>query len=419
MTCSVHQRTLRSIAVACACTVVLAFAVLGFELGSSRVTVPRTLLASTSSDSRRPTNQPPPQRQRHDVVLGCLYATDPSTPVDLRWVLVYILSLHANRHAADTNQALRLVLFTDTATKERLEHTLLEQDAPVTGFLELLDFDWEATFPGQRWANVTLLPEAAAHFQFALFRDFIAANNDRINRVMTSDITDLAFQDNPFSGCSVPAAAPDDPVVVFTLENENRHFDDDNHEHRMPCYPTSVLRFLKSGQKALANSGAMLGTVSGMSWYLNMMTEQLQDDAIVDCAISVVKHSVVHAAHHYIYHIALNTFKDLHPDVRVVTARHHQACAYHGTYAEGDMMPDDVVVNSERNPYPIVHQFAACRQPRIMEALATKYLQPTLRPEKCTHHDVSGALNRANALVLRQVAVRRKVTRFIPKKRKR
>ena len=377
------MQTLRVSLVFLLVTVALFTAHVGKEVSSPHNTyeVPRSVPAliprkpnGISSGVSTTTTRP------YDVVLTCLYISKgfyvgraiPS----LNWAVVFVLSLYKNRRSlTGVGTDTKLVIFSDAETGERLRGLVKERLGETAEFLEVVDIDWKVKYPGLRWANMTLLRNAANNFRFALFQEYIEHHKDHLDRIMLSDITDVAFQMNPFDGgCTIPSLTTK-PIVRFTLEHHQWTFTNEKYNKRwMSCYPKEVTKYYLKG-RAISCDGVTFGSVAGMRRYHVLMMREIENVAQTECSIKPLNAALDQANHNYILHVVSNpkVWKGEPLGLDAWATPMKEACAYHGNWY-GPQMNGTIVVNGSNVVYPIVHQYTSCRRPPLMKIFRDQYL---------------------------------------------
>eukprot|EP01064_Diplonema_japonicum_P001004 TRINITY_DN10659_c0_g1_i1.p1 TRINITY_DN10659_c0_g1~~TRINITY_DN10659_c0_g1_i1.p1 ORF type:complete len:394 (+),score=33.66 TRINITY_DN10659_c0_g1_i1:105-1286(+) len=306
-----------------------------------------------------------------DVVLSCFYfrkgwyLTRAIPP--LEWAKVFIRSLYTHRKTAtNSGRSLKLVIWVDMATGKALQEDIdkMNISSPVD-FITLIPFNWETRFPNMRWANLTLLRNSAGSFRYDLYRVYLEQQKEGINRVLMSDLTDVAFQGNPFDTCFPEGSNLAEPKMLFTYESWKKNFGNEVHNRRwMRCYPKHVLHALRHSQ--IGNSGVTFGTISGMIQYTHLIMEQIV--ALTDCCVNVIKTSNDQASLNYLLHYVQHDKAVWDPAAIPMT----HPCVFHGNFASL-RIDGDKVVSPDGRPYSIVHQFTSDRHPPAMKLLKSIY----------------------------------------------
>ena len=323
----------------------------------------------------------------YDVVVTSFFADKSfyvhskiSPDVQLRGAYIFLLSLFRHRRSSD-GVSTRVVVFCDTQTEKTIREGVARfgaklgmdlshaADAAEQAFFPFVIYETPnatALYPGKRWANSKELANAANFYRFPLYEDWLAANRVNVNRVMVSDLTDVAFQANPFDGCDVPAPAPPRGHLTFTLEFAN-YYAEVHNIRWMRCHSKEIRKRLRRKRAAVSCSGVTFGDATGVLAYLASMRTGI--DEVTDCAIYKLHSANDQAIHNYILHIT-------GPDglgTDVAAHRHGTRCAYHGNFGGPVNFENGAFVNGTHVPFAIVHQYGRCRRPTVQAFLEKEY----------------------------------------------
>jgi hypothetical protein len=296
---------------------------------------------------------------KYNVVLSCFYRTKTfyhgrATP-SFDWVLVFLRSLL--RHAKNT----RVYLWVDDETFGQIAS--VTGDLP-SGYLSVLKVDVKEDVSAD-WA--AKIGNGANNFRFKIYQRWLEEHVGEVDKVLFSDVTDVAFQADPFVTCkgdSGPALS--DTSVVFTTESGAKTFSNEKYNKRwMSCYGVHVVNQLKG--RRISCAGVTIGGAAGMKNYAAAQIAQISTPALVDCAVNRIQAALDQATHNYILHLG----KDASFDKLV--SSHEKGCVFHGNFGKPRVTGEEVV-NDIGEPYAIVHQYTSNRHPVIMEIMKKKYL---------------------------------------------
>lgn len=382
-----------------------------------------------------------------DVSLSCFYRTpnfynNRATP-SMAWAVVFVASLWKSvRHRGEG--AVHMVMFVDAQTHVQLVQDLIQAGyesvlashfiefvvvappadigsglgskgdskgrAPEVPPIDASRHQWRIIRPkffDEPW--VAGIPNGANNFRFALFRDWLQQHESRTRLVMLSDVTDVAFQSDPFASpacaCRTPWCAEGKSFVTFTLESAKKVFANEKYNKRwLKCYGEDVYQHMK--WRRISCAGVTLGNARGVLLYTTLQLEQIQNPALVSCAMNVIHAALDQATHNYVLFTAyrnanassaqavpgpndgiLSVLRTVgaegaveSEEVQFVMAGND--CVFHGNYGEfalrGNLVfsPAAFFTNGvDRSvPYPIVHQYTSDRHPAIMKAMEREHL---------------------------------------------
>lgn len=314
------------------------------------------------------------------------------------WVAVFLLSLHEFRddpHAP--GRLTRAVLWLDAESAASLRahvHVgrLLLRD-PDFLTLIVISNETHAELLAERWASK--ISNGANNFRFALYRDWLIQNAQNVDEVMISDVTDVAFQRNPWRSCMPRQARDRRKAVVFTYESEKLTFAKEKYNRRwMSCFGDAVVNSLAKRRARVSCAGVTFGGIDGMIAYTSRQVELIARPDLVDCAVVRIGAALDQATHNYMLHNDAANFSGR--PVTSVVARPQpvlearfaayfsamegaEACTWHGSFGkltlgETHEGSREVVVGAGARSFAVVHQYTSNRHPRLMAVLQTRYL---------------------------------------------
>ena len=315
-------------------------------------------------------------------------------PPKVDWLVVLARSLYQHRHCDrcqthNSSGESKLVLFLDLLSVPMVSKrmTVVEHNRRVSltdiGFLEIVAVSNEThgDILAQRYAWG--VANGANNYRFEIIRRWLHLHHSDIDRVGIVDATDVAFQANPFDGCSfLPLSTSmhyeSEQIirrknVVFTLENNKKTFKNEVYNRRwMACYGEDVLSRMAKKNRRISCAGVTIGGTEGMQEYCRLQMQEIGKKQLLDCASFRVKAALDQATHNYILHnegpllgwrnLSLSTASEESDD-----------CVWHGNFGTLRWRRNEVV-SASGSPFAIVHQFTADRHPVIENYLRRRYI---------------------------------------------
>jgi hypothetical protein len=377
-----------------------------------------------------------------DVILTCYYSNagfyTGRTPPSLRWAVGFLRSAYAYRTPKLSGPNARVVLFADAGTAATVAR-LVGQDAWGRDG-SVLVLEAERGFGGDGatgWAqssaflsivvvgNAThgdLLRETwsadikngANNFRFALFGDWVRRHRSAVGRTMMSDLTDVAFQANPFDACLpadiTPAASAvsrvasggcedgaASPRVVFTMENSRKHFGNEKYNRRWAtCFGDAAIANLTAKKVRISCAGVTFANRCGLEGYTAAQLRLIVQKDLVACAVDTIKAALDQATHNYLQaghdgsvSLASRGFPDggrlpfevtrvwseggVDKAVAPEAGMGPTACTFHGNFGVPQFDKSGRIVDGRGRPFAVVHQYTSDRIPAYMAYVDKAY----------------------------------------------
>jgi hypothetical protein len=370
---------------------------------SSRAVSPEPLSLSPAevfTDPRPAAEDKITARTLYDVVLTCYYYTPQfyktrawAAPV---WILAFLRSAYQFRLSRD-GTPMRVMVFADPNTTAALRLQVQREEWVTAGVSEFLTFvevstETHGALLAQDWASE--IRNGANNFRFQLYHDWLQLRQESVRFVVMSDVTDVAFQANPFDACNLHASSTEArPVVLFTLEHRKANFKREVYNRRwMQCFGSSVLGGLARARQPISCAGVTLANVAGALIYTHEQVQLIKTPKLVVCARDVVGAALDQATHNFLLSSWMGVTDGSEHQVRfspgAVDVRFSETggiqqsasykpemhCAFHGNYGAASVtVANGIALGEDRQPYGIVHQYTSNRVPALQAAIGKRY----------------------------------------------